>query len=178
MFAAWLPLWGVLAGHGVAVRQDPDSALLYRFRDAVQVTTDSLETLRGLALAFRNDLRLASPTLVLARATAVQNACISGASALRRLQGILAARTVSRAAARSQAEFRSTAEETVAALDRCARSWDPLPRTDARADTLRAWGPYRVAQLDQLLTRYDASRRVFVKAAGLPAAARPSAPKH
>ena len=173
MLAAWLPLWGMLAGHGAAVRQDPDSALLYRFRDAVAATSDSLETIRGVAQAFRNDLRLASHTLILARATAIQNACLSGASALRRLQGILAARTVSRAAARSQAELRTTAEETVAALDRCARSWDPLPRTDARADTLRAWGPYRVTQLDQVLSRYDAARRSFVAAAKLP-----PVPKH
>jgi len=168
MLAAWLPVWAVLAGHGAVIRQDPDSALLYRFRDAVAVTSDSIEAVRGLAQAFRNDLRLASPTLILARATALQNACISGASALRRLQGILAARTVSRAAARSQAQFRTAAEETVAALDRCARSWDPLPRTDARADTLRAWGPYRTAQLDQLVNRYEMARHAFAAAAKLP----------
>ena len=174
MLAAWIPLWSALAAHGgLAPRQNPDSALLYRFRDAVDVTSDTLETLRGLALAFRKDLKLSSPTIVLARATSVQNACLSGASALRRLQGILAARTVSRAAARSQAEFRAAAEETVAALDRCARSWDPLPRTDARADTLRAWGPYRVAQLDQLINRYEVSRYAFAKAAGLPPAKKP-----
>ena len=171
---AWLPLWGVLAAHGAVLpRQDPDSALLYRFRDAVDATSDTLEALRGLALAFRKDLKYSSATLILARATSVQNACLSGASALRRLQGILAARTVSRAAARSQAEFRTSAEETVAALDRCARSWDPLPRTDARADTLRAWGPYRVAQLDQLLNRYESSRYAFAKAAQLPPAQKP-----
>jgi hypothetical protein len=170
MITNWLSLWGALAWSGAApaVRQAPDSALLRRFADAVNAASDTLEAVRGLAQAFRNDLPTASPTLILARATSVHDACASGASAVRRLQGILAARTVSAAAARSQARFRGTAEETVAALDRCVRSWLPLPRTDDRADSLRAWGPFRIAQLDQALRRYDAARHIFASAAGLP----------
>ncbi|HWZ27661.1 MAG TPA: hypothetical protein VNX15_03815 [Gemmatimonadales bacterium] len=169
MIAHWLPLWSALSWQGAAlpVRQAPDSALLRRFREAVNAASDTLDALRGLTQAFRTDLPTASPTLVLARATSVHDACASGASAVRRLQGILAARTVSDAAARSQAAFRTTAEETVAALDRCVRTWLPLPRTDERSDSLRAWGPYRIAQLDQSLRRYDAARFVFAKAAGL-----------
>jgi hypothetical protein len=171
MIVNWLSLWGALSWPGAApaVRQAPDSALLVRFGDAVNSTSDTLESLRGLAQAFRNDLQTASPTLILARATSVHDACASGASAVRRLQGILAARTVSEAAARSQAKFRNTAEETVAVLDRCVRSWMPLPRTDERADSLRVWGPFRVAQLDQALRRYDVARYTFASAAGLPA---------
>ena len=171
MITNWISLWGALSWHGVApaVHQTPDSALLRRFGDAVNSTSDTLESLRGLAQAFRNDLQTASPTLILARATSVHDACASGASAVRRLQGILAARTVSNTAARSQAKFRTTAEETVAVLDRCVRSWLPLPRTDERAYSLRAWGPFRIAQLDQALRRYDAARHAFANAAGLPA---------
>lgn len=169
MIVSLLSLWGALSWHGTAsaARQAPDSALLRRLGDAINATSDTLNALRGLTQAFRTDLPTASSTLVLARATAVHDACASGASAVRRLQGILAARTVSTSAARSQASLRNTAEETVSALDRCVRTWLPLPRDDQRADSLRAWGPYRIAQLEQSLRRYDAARQVFAKAAGL-----------
>ncbi|MGH9550195.1 MAG: hypothetical protein ACRD3W_12510, partial [Terriglobales bacterium] len=149
--------------------QVPDSVVIRRYGDAVNATADTLDALRGFAQAFRNDLQTASPTLILARATSVQTACASGASAVRRLQGMLAARSVTAEAARSQAKFRATAEETVAALERCIRAWEPLPRTDARADTLRAWGPFRVNQIDQALRRFDLARFTFAKDAGLPA---------
>lgn len=176
ILSAWLPLWAALAGPlpgarpspPPILRQDPDSALIRRLGDAVNSTSDSLETLRGLAQGFRKDLQTASATLILERATAVQSACTAGAGAVRRLQGLLAARTIPKAG-RSQASFRAVAEETVGALERCARTWSPLPRTDARADTLRAWGPYRAAELDQVLRRYDVARRKFSVAAGLPA---------
>ncbi len=169
MITNWLLLWGALSLQGAspAVGQAPDSALLRHVREAVNAASDTLEALRGMTQAFRTDLPTASPTLVLARATSVHDACASGASAVRRLQGILAARTVSNAAARSQAKFRITAEETVTALDRCVRAWLPLPRDDQRADSLRAWGPYRIAELDHSLRQYDGARQVFAKAAGL-----------
>lgn len=175
MNAIWLSLWVALGVPvaGSAPRQVPDSALMARFRLAVTSTSDTLDQLRALAQGFRNDLQMASHSLILNRALAIQQACTSGAGALRRLQGILAARTLAASAARSQTQLREAAGETVAALDRCTRSWDPLPRTDARADTIRSWGPYRASELEQLLRRYDAARRAFGKASGLD-----PAPKH
>ena len=170
MIATWIPLWSILLSPGaIPARQGPDSALIARFGLAVNSTSDTLEQLRGVAQAFRNDLPTASPTLILARATAVHDACAAGAGAVRRLQGILAARTVSPAAAKSQARFRVTAEETVGALDRCVRAWLPLPRTDERADSLKAWGPYRISEIDQALRKYEAARHTFASVAGLPA---------
>lgn len=167
MRAPWLALAAALAIPAALPAQDVDSAVIVRFREAVTVTSDTLDMLSGVAQAFRNDLATASPTLILARATAVQNACTSGASALRRLQGMLAARTVKPSAARTQAQLRATAEETAGTLERCARTWQPLPRTDDRADTLRAWGPSRVADLEKALRRYDGARHAFWSAAGL-----------
>ena len=167
MRAPWLPLAAALAIPAALPAQDVDSTVIVRFREAVTITSDTIEMLQGVAQSFRNDLATASPNLILARATAVQNACTSGASALRRLQGMLAARTVKESAARVQAQFRGIAEETAGALDRCARAWQPLPRTDDRADTLRAWGPSRVADLEKTLRRYDGARHAFGSAAGL-----------
>lgn len=169
MLPLWVPLWGALLAPVTPSWQTTDSTVLRRYGDAVNATADTLDMLRGYAQAFRNDLQTASPTIVLARATSVQNACASGASAVRRLQGMLAARTVSSIplAVRNQARFRATSEATVATLERCVRNWQPLPRTDARADTLRAWGPYRINEIGQALQKFDGARAAFVKAAGL-----------
>jgi hypothetical protein len=169
MLALWVPLWGALvAPVAPSSHQVPDSAVLRRYADAVNATGDTLDVLRGVAQAFRNDLKTSSPTIVLARATSVQNACTSGVTTVRQLQGMLAARSVTAKAARSQAKFRTTAEETVAALERCVRNWQPLPRTDARADTLRAWGPYRVNEIEVALRKFDLARYTFAAAAELP----------
>jgi len=168
MLPLWVPLWGALVAP--VFSQVPDSTVLRRFGEVVNATADTLDILRGFAQAFRNDLQTASPTIVLARATSVQSACASGVSSVRRLQGMLAARTVSTIplAVRNQAKLRTASEETVAALERCVRSWQPLPRTDDRADTLRAWGPYRISELTQALHKFDGARAAFVKSAGLP----------
>ncbi|HEX4632786.1 MAG TPA: hypothetical protein VH163_03075 [Gemmatimonadales bacterium] len=171
MLLILVPLWGALVAPGVpSFRQVPDSTVLRRYGDAVNATADTLDMLRGMAQAFRNDLQTASPTIILARATSVQSACASGVSSIRRLQGMLAARTISTIplAVRDQAKFRTTSEETVAALERCVRSWQPLPRTDDRADTLRSWGPYRVNEIAQALHKFDGARAAFVNSAGLP----------
>jgi hypothetical protein len=172
MLSLWIPLWGALiAPVSSPFPQVPDSVVVRRYGEAVNAAADTLDMLRGYTQAFRNDLQTASPNLILARATSVQSACTSGLTTVRRLQGMLAARSVSPEAARTQAKFRMTAEETVFALERCVRLWQPLPRTDARADTLRAWGPYRVSELDGALRKFDFARATFAKAAGLPARA-------
>jgi len=169
MLPFWVSLWGALvAPASSSLHQTPDSAVLRRYGDAVDATSDTLDMLRGLAQAFRNDLQTASPTLVLERATSVQTACLSGVTSVRRLQGMLAAGAVTPKSARSQAKFRVTAEETVAALERCVRNWQPLPRTNTRADTLRAWGPYRVNEIEQALRKFDLARFTFAATAGLP----------
>lgn len=169
MLPLWLPLWGALAASTTPVHQAADSAVLRRYGEAVNATADTIDLLRGFAQAFRSDLQTASPNMVLDRAASVQNACNSAVSSIRRLQGMLAARTISTIplAVRSQAKLRATSVETVAALERCAHNWQPLPRTDARADSLRAWGPYRIKEITQAIVQFDNARAQFVKYAGL-----------
>jgi len=172
MLPIWLPLWGALAASAAPLspHQAVDSTVLRRYGEAVNATADTLDMLRGFAQAFRNDLQTASPNIILERATSVQNACTSAMSSIRRLQGMLAARTLSTipVGVRSQAKLRATSAETVATLERCVHNWQPLPRTEARADTLRAWGPFRVNEITQALQRFDGARAQFVKWTGLP----------
>jgi hypothetical protein len=39
------------------------------------------------------------------------------------------------------------------ALLNCQRDWTPRP--GAAADTLRAWGPFRIAELERVVRRYE-----------------------
>jgi len=113
--------------------QSPDSSL-----------TATFSALRSASARFRHDLTQASPQLVLARAAAVRAACSA-------LADSLAPRLPRDSVARSE----------LAALQRalgtCRRDWDSKgPR--ANADSLRAWGPYRLSQLDRALLRYQRAR--------------------
>ena len=71
-------------------------------------------------------------------------------------------------AQRQQSELMSGGAELRRVLTQCERQWrTPIPPTYAAADSLRAWGPYRTAQLDAALRRYLAVVRGFMKKASL-----------
>ena len=116
--------------------QGPDSSLVATFT-----------TLRSAAARFRQDLPHASAQLVLARAQQVHTACASAR---------VAADSVAPQVARDAA-----ARTELAALQRalvaCQRDWATAgPR--ANADSLRAWGPYRLSELDRALRQYQRGR--------------------
>ena len=118
--------------------QGPDSTLLATF-----------STLRGAAARFRHDLPNASAQLVLARAQRVHTACADSRAAADSVAPLLARN--------------ATAQSELAALQRalvsCQRDWQTTgPR--ANADSLRAWGPYRLSELDRALRRYQRARIV------------------
>ncbi len=113
--------------------QSPDSALVASF-----------STVRGAAARFRQDLSQASPQLVLARAQQVRAACVGTRTAADSLAPRLTRN--------------SPAQTELAALQRalstCQREWETKgPRVNA--DSLRAWGPYRLSELDRALSRYQ-----------------------
>ena len=113
--------------------QSPDSALLASF-----------SAVRSAAARFRQDLSQASSQLVLARAQQVRAAC----SGTRTAADSLAPRLTRN----------PTAQSELAALQRalstCQREWETQgPRVNA--DSLRAWGPYRLTELDRALSRYQ-----------------------
>jgi hypothetical protein len=118
------------------VVQGPDSSLLATF-----------STVRSAAARFRQDLPQASPQLVLARAQQVRAACLGTRAAA----DSLAPRLMRDAAA--QAELAALQR----ALSACQREWE-THGPHVHADTLRAWGPYRLAELDRALLRYQRAR--------------------
>lgn len=135
MFATITLLWAALACTFSAA-QSPDSSLAATF-----------SVLRGASARFRQDIAGASPQLVIARANQIRAACAG-----------------SRAAADSlalQLPRNAAAPTELAALQRalgtCQREWDTNgPR--ANADSLRAWGPYRLSELDRAVRRYQRAR--------------------
>jgi hypothetical protein len=168
-----LPLWVVGAALAAqAPSAMPDSATRARFQVVIDSATNTLDPIRGAGAEFRTDLSSASPALVLARAGRVRRSCEAARVAVVRAHEFLGSRSFAQRTATQQAKLREAGAGLRRTLERCLGEWDPAPYTAQRADTLRAWGPYRVLQLDEALARYGAAVRVFQRAAGLEKPAR------
>lgn len=146
-------LWAAL------VAQTPDSATTARYAAALKSVEDSLAGIRGTVANFRTDLAAASPTLILARSGRVHTRCVAARSAVAELHTVLASLYTPRVSEAQGALRRETAG-LARALERCEREWDATPQI-ANADSLRAWGPYRIAQLEHAMRRYHTRAREF-----------------
>jgi hypothetical protein len=148
--------------------QAPDSARAVRWERAMNATTDSLDRVRGAAAAFRVDLGNASHDLVLVRAAQVRATCGAADGSLQALEQLLTDEVYDPRARNAQERLRSGTTELRRTLSRCQREWQTGPRpTVSGADSLRAWGPYRTAQLEAALRRFLGLVRSFMKQANL-----------
>lgn len=148
--------------------QASDSAHRVRYERVLNNATDALDRLRGVTAGFRTDLPSASPDLVVERAERVRASCREVGTALDGVDSLLAEGVYVSHARREQSALKDGGAELGRVVARCEREWSvPTPRTMAVADSLRAWGPYRTAQLDAALRRYLAVVRGFMKKAGL-----------
>jgi hypothetical protein len=145
--------------------QTPDSATRVRWDNALRATTDSLDNLRGALATFRADLEPASGPLVLQRAGKVGTTCTGVRHALQELHTLLGS-PYSTPSKHQQADLRSSTVELLATMEHCERDWAVEPGTPARADTLKAWGPYRTSQMNTQLLSYLGVMKRFQKAAG------------
>ena len=152
-------LWAALAA------QAPDRATTARYAGALQTVADSLTGVRGAVASFRADLAAASPALVLARAARVRARCVAARTAVAQLRAVVASDYTPHAR-RAQQALRDEATGLTRALQRCEREWDvALP--GASADSLRAWGPYRIERLETAMRRYHTRAGEFQKRAGM-----------
>lgn len=157
---------GALVTLGAAlVVQAPDTARAARYAAALHAVSDSLDGLRGTAAAFRRDLATASRELVDARARRMRQSCSGALRAAADLDGVLASGPYSPATGAEQTRARRELVELRRALIRCQRDFDPGPKV-AGLDTVKAWGPFRLAQLDGQLRRYQEAALRFAKRAG------------
>jgi len=152
MFAAVLVIWTAFAP-----AQRPDSAARASIVAALKTVQDSLDRVRGAAYNFRTDLGGASPVVVYSRAQRMRASCVGAGGALAHLDSVLNASYP----AGAPADLRREARALRAALAECRREYDTTTRWAQRADSVRAWAPYRLRRLDETMRR-------FARAAVLP----------
>ncbi len=148
--------------------QTSDSVRQARYERVLNNATDALDRVRGATAGFRTDLPTASASLVLQRAERVRGTCRDAGAAVGAVDSLMAQGLYVGHAQHQQSELMSGGAELRRVLTQCERQWrTPTPPTYAAADSLRAWGPYRTAQLDAALRRYLAVVRGFMKKASL-----------
>jgi len=135
----------------------PDSAARARVLAVLQSARDSLDRVRGAAYNFRTDLGGASPVVVYTRAQRMHASCVGADGALVRLDSALTASYP----AGASADLRREARALRGTLTECGREYDTTARWPQRADSVRAWAPYRLRRLDEAMRR-------FARAAVLP----------
>ena len=150
MVHALLVLWAAVAA------QAPDSATRARYVTALRTLNDSLSAVQAAATQFRADLGTASRDLVISRASRLTQRC-AGA-----LAGTAPVESLPPAGTRLHRDLATLRAELV----RCGRDFDAGP-WGARVDSLKAWAPYRLARLDEVVQRYRLAARAFRKRAGI-----------
>jgi hypothetical protein len=146
MVAAFLVVWTAFA----PAQQRPDSATRVRIVAVLKTVQDSLDRVRGAAYNFRTDLGGASPVVVYNRAQRMHASCVGADGALVRLDSALNASYP----AGAPADLRREARIMRGALADCRREYDTTARWAQRADSVRAWAPYRLRRLDDTMRRF------------------------
>lgn len=152
----------------LAQAPSPDTVRQARYERALGGVVDSLDVVRGAIAAFKLDLPNSSRDLVISRATAVRQSCHGASTALEQVSTVLASGVYVPHAKVEQTKLQSGTTDLRRTLARCEREWAvPEIPTRASADSLRAWGPYRGARLDEALRTYLGLLRAFMKQAAL-----------
>ncbi len=146
MVAAFLVVWTA-----IPVQQPQlDSAARARMMTVLHSVQDSLDQVRGAAYNFRTDLGGASPVVVFTRAGRMHASCVGADGALVRLDSALTASYP----AGAPADLRRETHVLRTVLAACRREYDTTARWNQRADSVRAWAPYRLRRLDEAMRRF------------------------
>lgn len=160
MTSTLVALWTALAV------QTPDTAAGPPLAGAMRVLNDSLSEVRGAAAAFRVDLAQASRELVLARAGRLRGRCAGAHGAALQVDHALASAPYTGATRTARVSLERALAELRAALRRCVRDHDAGP-SYVRADSIKAWGPYRLARLEAAIRRYELAASAYREKARL-----------
>ena len=153
MIAILLALWAASPLRGrSSLPQTPDTTLTREIGAPLLALRDSLFAVQGTGAAFRRDLEAASADLVIARAQRVQESCARAIGTVRSAQAALTATTLPPRSRSLASDLQRLLPQTQAELARCQREFAP-GAWYARADSLRAWGPSRLMQLDASVLR-------------------------
>lgn len=130
--------------------QRPDSATRARINVILHSVRDSLDRVRGAVYNFRTDLDRASPGVVHSRAQRMQASCVGADAVLVRLDSALSVSYPTGAPPDLRRESRALRTEFAA----CRREYDTAQRWEQRADSVRAWAPYRLRRLEDAMRRF------------------------
>ena len=142
---------------------DPDSVTAHNQRLLSQVG-DSLRVVLSANWEFNRDLKQAGPETVLARAAALRARCHAAGVVVRRAESGIIDRGRGRV---PLARVRQALKRVEVALgEECELAFGERGAGD-RADTLRAWGPYRGQRLEKVIADYEEAAREFAEANGI-----------
>lgn len=144
-----------------------DSALKAGYRQLLLGLRDTVGAVAARGNEFRRDLQTVGETTVLTRAARLDAACVGARQALGQARSQLAAAKLPA----HEAGARDTLVTAIGALNTslehdCHRGLSPTG-PGHRADTLRAWGPNRTAQLTQAISGYHAAVGRFARRFGI-----------
>jgi hypothetical protein len=139
----------------LTVQAVPDSDARANAARQLRAVTDSITALRGAAARYRRDSDKASDHLMLTRANDVRAQCGGVLVAADSLAVLLNAhRYAPSRDDRLQRALQVDLATLRQSLRTCQREWDAGERR-ARADSIRAWGPFRLAALESVLRTYE-----------------------
>jgi hypothetical protein len=153
MGAAFLAVWAAVAP---PQRPAPDSAARAHIMATLHGVQDSLDRVRGAAYNFRTDLRGASPVVLYNRAQRMHGSCVAADGALVLLDSALTASYP----AGTAPDLRRETHTLRSALAECRNEYDTTVRWLQRADSVRAWAPYRLRRLDEAMRRFVGAARL------------------
>jgi hypothetical protein len=146
---------------------NPDSVTLAGYQRVLVGMRDTVEFLSARANDFRRDLRAAGEPTVLTRADRLVQACRATRDAFAAVRPTIGGWPLPERAHPYRdsllAAMRGLTEHI--ATD-CLRGLDPTG-PGRRADTLRAWGPYRTSELGQATTLYHGAAARLARSLGI-----------
>ncbi len=155
----------LFTGGAVAQERHTDrlDSLAQRYRDALLVVRDTVRSVRAATVMFRRDLGSAAPETVIGRASSLRERCSAAIGVLEDREptfqsGIGSERVQTATDSLIRAMGRLSSELRQECVERFQHEGPGV-----HADTLRAWGPYRISRIDEAIRRYRAAVGNFAR---------------
>ncbi len=155
----------IFTGGAVAQERHADQldSLTERYRDALLVVRDTVRSVGAATAMFRRDLGSAAPETVIGRASTLRERCSVAI-------GVLEDREPTFQPGIGSERVQTAKDSLISAMGRLSRELrqECVERFQnegpgVHADTLRAWGPYRISRIDEAIRRYGAAVGNFAR---------------
>ena len=134
------------------------------YRDRLVALRDTVQSVGAAIVVFRRDLTTAGPETVVAKAEHLIGTCERARAALLAAAPEFNHRAAPRGAAAAADTVQASARRLAQRLQDLCIEGLATTGPGVRADSIRAWGPYRTAQLRLVLDRFHANLNRFAGA--------------